>query len=329
MPRHPGAKRPVDQSKGTQISRRQAGTQARAENKVGQKHALKLRELRRIRVRFVIILAGMAAVTGMILAYLGIRLFVLRETIQYLDFFSLCFYGFASLAMTLAQVAFLRHLTAGAGRRIDELTYTDELTGLGNRRHMAKFLSEELREAQLSRNPLSVILVDLDDFKKINDTHGHKAGDLALRAGARALNRTVRQVDFVGRPGGDEFVLILPDTDSQCASLVAHRIAERLGSISLNPGSADARMINGFSASIGISSYPANANTREGLVEDADRTMYAAKNSGKGSIVISVARTAGAEPKVSAKHITTFVSSIGSIVDRTKENCSTQEQQHG
>ena len=283
---------------------------------MARKHSLKLRELRTIRTRFAVILAGMAAVTVMILAYLAIRVFLLTQLkIEYLDFFSLCFYGFAGFAMTIAQLAFLRQLTVGAGRRIEEFAFTDELTGLGNRRYMAKFLAEEFREAQLSRNPLSLLFLDLDDFKQVNEAHGHRAGDLVLRAVGHALKEAVREADFVGRAGGDEFVVILPDTDSQCASVVADRIAERLAAISVTLDSAVIRAVN---ASIGISAYPANANDPKTLVADADRAMFAAKNSGKGTVVVSIARPAGPEPRAAVKRITTFASAIGDLVDRPR-----------
>lgn len=300
---------------------------------MARKHTLELRELRRIQMRFVVILLGMATVTALIITYLAIRVFVLTgEKIAYLDFASLCFYGFASLAMTFAQIAFLRHLTLGAGPRIEELTYTDDLTGLGNRRHIAKFLAEEFREAQLSKNPLSLVILDLDDFKEINDSYGHKAGDLILRAASHAMKETLREADFVGRAGGDEFVLVLPDTDSQCASVVAHRIAERLGNITMKVDLRDAagfHTIRGVRASVGISSYPANANTRRSLIEDADRTMYAAKGSGKGNVVISIARPAGREPKASPAGITTFMAEIGEIMDRPGRSRAAQERENG
>ena len=290
---------------------------------MAQKHTLELRELLRIRTRFVVLLFGMAAVTLLILAYLAVRVFLLsHEKMEYMDFASLCFYGFASVLMTFAQIAFLRHLTLGAGPRIQELAYTDELTGLGNRRHIAKFLIDEFREAQLSRNALSFISMDLDDFKEINDSYGHKAGDLILRAVGHALQETVRENDFVGRMGGDEFVIILPDTDSQCSSVVAHRFADRLAAIALtirSDESEEERTIEGVRASIGISSYPANANSRRALIEDADRTMYVAKNSGKGNIVISIARPAGPEPKAPAAAVTQFVTEISEIVDHAPD----------
>ena len=299
---------------------------------MARKHALKLRELRRIRMRFVVLLFGMAAVTALIIAYLAIRVFVLTgEKIEYLDFASLCFYGFASLAMTFAQIAFLRHLTLGAGPRIEKLTYADDLTGLGNRRHIAKFLAEEFREAQLSKNPLSLVVMDLDDFKEINDSYGHNVGDLILRAAGHALKETVREADFVGRAGGDEFVLVLPDTDSQCASVVAHRITERLSNITMKvdgDAAAGANTIRGVRASVGISSYPANANTRRSLIEDADRTMYAAKNSGKGNVVISIARPAGPEPKASPADITAFMTEIGEIIDQPGRSTAAQEREN-
>jgi diguanylate cyclase (GGDEF)-like protein len=274
-----------------------------------------------MRVRFAMILGGMALVTVMILGYLAVRVFVSKETIELLDFFGLCFYGLASFVMTIAQIGFLRHLTLGAGRQLEELTYADELTGLGNRRSVAEFLSEELREAQLSRAPLSLLFIDLDRLKSINDQHGHQTGDLALRAVAHALRQSVRDVDFVGRLGGDEFVVVLPDTDSQCASVVAHRIASALDAISVKVKAQDGRdaaEISELTASIGISSYPINARTRESLVNDADRAMYAAKNSGRGNIVISIAKAAGPERKASVSQITTFATQLEDIVDRPR-----------
>ncbi len=274
----------------------------------------------------------MALVTLLILGHLSVRVFLLtREKISYLDFAGLCFYAFACITMTVAQIVFLRQLSVGAGRRIEELTYTDELTGLGNRRHIAKFLSDEFNEAQLSRNPLSLLYIDLDDFKKINDQHGHAAGDLTLRAVAHALRNSTRETDFAGRVGGDEFVVILPETDSQCASVVAHRILRNLADVSVT---VDTKTISRISASIGISSFPTNATTRKELIEDADRAMYAAKKAGKGTIVISIARPVGGESHASVRHITPLIAQMESIVDRAEKplgNCGAppEEQRHG
>ena len=298
---------------------------------MARKHTLKLRELRGIRVRFVIILSGMTIVTLMILAYLALRVFIVPDNIVYVDFVSLCFYGTASLVMTVAQIVFLRHLTLGAGKRLAQLAYTDELTGLGNPRHIAKFLAEEFREAQLSGNPLTVVLLDLDDFKQVNDQHGHKAGDLVLQAVGHALKNTVREADFVGRAGGDEFVLILPDTDSQSASVVAHRIVERINdiAITIHSVSGESTALTGLTASMGISSYPVNANAREALVEDADRTMYAAKNTGKANIVISITRPAGPEPRASVRHITKFATQINGLLGQPREQGTPEERGDG
>lgn len=299
---------------------------------MARRHTLKLRELRRIRGRFALVLAGMALVTLLLLTHLGVRVFVLtRERISYLDFAGLCFYALACVIMTVTQIVFLRQLSVGAGRRIEELTYTDELTGLGNRRHIAKFLSEEFNEAELSRNPLSLLYIDLDDFKKINDEHGHRAGDLALRAVAHAIRNSIRDTDFAGRVGGDEFIVILPDTDSQCASVVAHRILRNLADISVT---VDTTTVSGIAASIGISSCPANATTRRELIEDADRTMYAAKNAGKGTIVISIARPIGGESRASVRHITPLIAQMEAIVDRTDRTSAApdapaEERRHG
>jgi len=293
---------------------------------VARKHALKLRELRRIRGRFLFILAGMAVVTLLILTHIGIQVASIKpEGFRYLDFLAMCLYGSAAVVMTIAQIAFLRRLTVGEGRRLEEMAYTDELTGLGNRRHAAKFLAEEFHEAQLGKNALSLFLLDLDDFKPVNDTYGHQAGDLVLRAVAHALTASVRASDFVGRIGGDEFLVVLPDTDSQCASVVAHRVADRLRGITVTPGEDESRTIERLTASVGISSYPANAGSRRGLVEDADRAMYAAKRSGKGHILISIARPAGPEARASAGRITALVGHIDQIMDRARAAARPEE----
>jgi diguanylate cyclase (GGDEF)-like protein len=282
---------------------------------LARKHALKLRELRQIRARFILLLVGMGAVTAAILGYLAVRVFVSAETLEYLDFAGLCFYGVASVVMTLAQLALLRNLTVKAGRRIEEITYTDELTGLGNRRGIARYLSEEFREAQLSQNPLSLLFIDLDGFKPINDHHSHATGDLVLRAVSHALHESVREADFVGRAGGDEFVILLPDTSAQSASVVAHRIAQRLSELAIG---TDGETIEGLTASIGISSYPANALSRTALIEDADRAMYAAKRSGPGQIVISVTHPAGPQPCEAGSGITRITDHLAEVVERSE-----------
>ncbi|MFW6158742.1 MAG: GGDEF domain-containing protein [Planctomycetota bacterium] len=284
---------------------------------MARKHTLKLRELRRIRIRFAVLLGLTAFLTAVILGYLVVRTAMPAHTQHIDEYFrpgTLGFFGFAALLLTLAQYGLLRQLTVGDGRRIEEMTYTDDLTGTGNRRHIAKFLAEEFREAQLSRNPLSVVFIDIDDFKQINDEYGHQAGDLVLRAAGHAVRESIREEDMVGRAGGDEFVVVLPDTDSQCASVVARRIAERFQGISVTIEGA--RPIEGITGSMGISSYPTNANTRKGLIDDADRSMYAAKRSGKGTIVVSIARATGPEPRSPTRHVTAFANEIGEIVDR-------------
>jgi diguanylate cyclase (GGDEF)-like protein len=287
---------------------------------VPRKQPIRLSELRQIRIRFVVILGSMAVVTVGILGYLGVRVFVSKSAIQYMDFFSLCFYGLASFVMTIAQVAFLHQLTRGTGREIEAMAHTDELTGLGNRRSAARFISEELHEAQLSHHPLSVLFIDLDGLKGINDQYGHQAGDQVIQAVARVLRRSVREVDMVARLGGDEFVVVLPETESSCSNVVARRITGALDAIRIPVGAEEQSTveISGLTASIGISAYPANALTREALVRDADRSMYAAKNAGRGNIVISKTRAEGPEPKAAAEQITHFADQLDTIAERTR-----------
>ena len=173
-------------------------------------------------------------------------------------------------------------------RLVQQQALTDDLTSLPNRRRfMTEFRREEQR-AERAGTPLSVIMLDIDDFKRINDTWGHETGNLVLRGLAEALAAATRTIDLAARLGGEEFAILLPNTDAEGAHGVAERIQRDLKDMVVRVG--DARVA--VTASFGISSFPDLAALTD-LLNDADRSLYEAKRAGKNRIVVSSAEVTG------------------------------------
>lgn len=163
-------------------------------------------------------------------------------------------------------------------QHLEHQTQTDSLTGLYNRRAFEKRMTDELERANRYGHPLSLLILDIDNFKFINDTYGHNAGDSALVKISQTLRTTTRQSDFPSRFGGEEFVLILPDTDHENAQRAAEKI---LGEIRSFVFSASAGEFS-LTVSIGISSTTTHQYaTANQMIEDADRALYTAKHNGK------------------------------------------------
>lgn len=163
----------------------------------------------------------------------------------------------------------------------------DGLTGVANRARLDAQLRSEWRRCSRIKDTLGLIFVDLDEFKGINDTHGHRAGDALLVGVGEQLQRTMRRAgDFVGRYGGDEFVVLLPATDVHEAAGVAQRIQSALRSMEVQYG----KLVLRAAASIGVAAaqpYKSGASV-EHLLESADRALYAAKNLQRNCIVAAV-----------------------------------------
>jgi diguanylate cyclase (GGDEF)-like protein len=176
------------------------------------------------------------------------------------------------------------HLAVGISnarlfRQIEEQAMTDELTGLFNRRYFHDRLERECQFAQRSGQPVSLIVLDLDRLKRINDTFGHPMGDAVLRHVGDTLKAVVRNVDVCARYGGEEFVVILPYTDQPGALLAAERLRTAVSARPLPP-------VGRVTASFGISTFPGTAPTPAALVEQADRAMYVAKHSGRDRVAM-------------------------------------------
>lgn len=150
---------------------------------------------------------------------------------------------------------------------------TDELTGLLNRRAFNHRLDVLIRRARMTSSPLSLVEVDIDDFKLINDRFGHAAGDAALVAVARALTASVREGEFVARMGGEEFAIILPDADATTSFAIADRCRR---SVTKEGYTGPA-----LTMSAGVATYPVHAIDAEGLLRAADAALYGAKRAGR------------------------------------------------
>ena len=169
---------------------------------------------------------------------------------------------------------------AAANARLETLASTDPLTGLLNHRAFHARLDEEIARAGRGVRPLALLLVDLDDFRTINNTHGHQAGDRALVAIAAALRGSLRAGDSAGRYGGDEFAAILPEADLPEALAVAERARAAVACIALPAGDATIRA----TTSLGVAALPRHARTRDELIAAADQAAYAAKDAGKDCV---------------------------------------------
>jgi diguanylate cyclase (GGDEF)-like protein len=167
-------------------------------------------------------------------------------------------------------------------RTVEQQALVDSLTGLANRRLCTAALEKELARAQRFDEPLTLVLADIDDFKRINDRWGHPTGDEVLKAFARRLQESVREIDLAGRWGGEEFALLLPGTDLEGGRRLAERIRELVRSQRL--AAPDGTPI-GVSASFGVASFPLVPGKSQ-LVAAADAALYEAKRSGKDRVVV-------------------------------------------
>jgi len=159
-----------------------------------------------------------------------------------------------------------------------DMAVTDSLTGLYLRRYFMVKLQEEIHRAERYKKVLSVIMIDLDRFKNINDTYGHDAGDRALVSISHFLKKNIRDLDAISRYGGEEFVMLLPDADKDGAFGLAERLREELAAIKLDN-------LPPITVSLGIATFPTDGTTVEDLIQKADAAMYAAKRAGRNTSV--------------------------------------------
>ncbi|MEW5740174.1 MAG: sensor domain-containing diguanylate cyclase [Myxococcota bacterium] len=184
-------------------------------------------------------------------------------------------------AITIADFAAIAIDNARNFKKVQELTLTDEHTGLFNARHFQAVVEAEVARCARFARPLSLLFLDLDDFKKVNDTRGHLVGSAALKHAGQLLVSSIRGVDTAFRYGGDEFAVLLVETGHDGARAVSHRIVDAFRSNPFEPGRGGAVPLT---VSVGYASFPDDGISANMLLQHADAAMYRAKKAGRNRV---------------------------------------------
>ncbi len=198
--------------------------------------------------------------------------------------------SYISIRTDITKQKEIQKAFAKANKKLKKLTQIDELTGIANRRSYEKQLEIEIQTAQRTHHPLSILVIDIDNFKAVNDNYGHDTGDVILRQVADSIKQTLtRTTDFVSRFGGEEFIVLMPSTDSEGASKVAERIRRNVTKIEISAPGNDTN--DHITISIGVASQTGISLDKNLLFKHADTALYEAKNSGKNKIATFNAET--------------------------------------
>ena len=192
----------------------------------------------------------------------------------------------AAISMMLAHYAFAHNyrLRYESEISLQLISNTDPLTGVSNRRHFMPTIRKEIDRSQRFKHPISLILLDIDHFKSINDQYGHTAGDAAIRTLADTCRTMARQIDIVARLGGDEFAILLIEVDLENALTIAERIRTTIADTRIQGfGTNEFK----FTISVGVAEQPQDQTSEEWLIERADVAMYQAKVAGRNCIMAS------------------------------------------
>ena len=167
---------------------------------------------------------------------------------------------------------------------LEKLALTDYMTNLYNQRYFMQRGTEEFKRAQRNNQPMALMMLDVDEFKKINDTFGHEAGDLALQQVARIMKSCLREIDLIGRLGGDEFSVLLSDTSLEDATALAERVRQTIADSSFQ--TTDQVLSKLITVSVGVAAISDAMSNIDGLRRNADAAMYRAKHSGRNCVVV-------------------------------------------
>lgn len=184
------------------------------------------------------------------------------------------------------QLASINEALMQKNQELAQLSNTDSLTGLYNRRHLIEALESETNRAVRTKRPYSVLMIDVDHFKGFNDRYGHQLGDEALVAVGGVLQRATREVDYAARYGGEEFMVLLPETRMNLAEEVAERIRSQASALILGSNGTKACL----TVSIGLAEFPQHGATFERVIQAADDALYTAKDRGRDRVITASAR---------------------------------------
>ncbi len=177
------------------------------------------------------------------------------------------------------------HSLHGENETLVQLAAKDGLTGLYNHAYIKERLKQELYRCQRYNHPLSILMIDIDDFKSLNDNYGHVVGDKVLKSLSLLMQEIIRPSDIIGRYGGEEFLVILPQTNSENSLAVAERIRENIEYYEFEVHSSKNK-ISQVTVSIGLCTFPDHGHTSEDLIAFADESLYSAKTEGKNRVTI-------------------------------------------
>jgi len=235
-----------------------------------------LRPLDAVHSRVMSLFALLTVLSVVILITMATRL-ISRGSLTFLDVSWMVFFASATLFLTFAEIGCLRHLRESVQPELVLLVLRDELTGLYNRRYIADRIREGISRCRRYGRRMSVLYIDLDGFKQVNDTYGHRAGDAVLQQASRRLSDSIRNEDVLARMSGDEFVALLTDTGPSEAATLAIRLRKEFEAETFQP--TPEVSIDSLSFSVGVSAFPDDGETCEGLLSVADKNLYAHKAS--------------------------------------------------
>jgi diguanylate cyclase (GGDEF)-like protein len=193
--------------------------------------------------------------------------------------------GLLAISAPMILVAYITTMLAADIRfamdKIKQVSDTDELTGIYNMRAFSSMLQRAFRQAVRYGHALSVVMIDSDNLKQINDTHGHESGNKLLQHLVRCIREQLRGSDVMARFGGDEFIVLLPETNSKGALEMAERIRKAVEISRFDVRGGDAKI----TVSLGIASYPEDGGNLDGILDKADKAMYRAKQRGRNQVI--------------------------------------------
>jgi diguanylate cyclase (GGDEF)-like protein len=195
------------------------------------------------------------------------------------------------------ELAAINQALIDKNKELEELSVTDGLTGLYNRKHLMERLTQEMTRARRYNRPFSVLMIDIDHFKKYNDTFGHLAGDEVLVRIASVFKKSIRAVDYAARYGGEEFLVMLPETGLEDALEATERIRTLVAEETFGRGNQEVHV----TLSIGVAEFPENGDTSESLIATADAALYEAKQGGRNRVVRANGRQAKKPLSTSSK----------------------------